>query len=367
MIKNILYGGNNQQQEPKKEGFFSRQLLALKNFRSSDLAYFMDKYIVFIIYYFVVFYVSLSITSVTRLSTVYLEMNIFTYICIIYVLYIVGDILNQPFENSKEFIGLIIFSLIIVYGSTYLIIYYYKGDHRFILAISIAIIISLIFVLIFYIIYYSRSKDKALRLFNSFSCSYIDNNSFLRNMCNIAILLKIIYTFLNMNNKMTDMLLPAIMAFILLIFVFRFIITICLKLKIINRYQILNSIISLGSILLFLLFVYLNFFLSGITDICKDPNYKPDNNPRETQNMLLLIFVSILIILWLVDARKWSQSNSILFVFASIVTFYSFFIYSMSNPGVGFISLWAIIEWFILYSTRTENSKNSIHFSFMNW
>jgi hypothetical protein len=326
----------------------------------------MDKYMIFLIYYFIVFYVTLSINSVTRSATIYLELNIFIYICLIYLLYIISDILSQPFENSKEFICILLFSLLIVYGSTYLIIYYYKGKYRFLLAISITIIISFIFILIFYIIYYRRSKDKALRLFNSFSCSYINNNSFIKSMCTIAIILKLIYTYLNWNNKISDFILPCIMAFILLTFVFRFIITICIKLKIINRFQILNSIISLGSILLFLFFVYLNFFLSGLTDICNDPNYKPDNNPKETQNMIFLVFISILIILWLVDSRKWSQSNSILFVFASIVTFYTFFIYSMTNPGVGFISLWAIIEWFILYSTRTENSKNSIHFSFMN-
>lgn len=53
------------------------------------------------------------------------------------------------------------------------------------------------------------------------------------------------------------------------------------------------------------------------------------------------------------------------FVFASVMAFYGMFVISATYPDLGILTLWLMIEWFIIYFYRKQNSKNSFHFSFM--
>ena len=79
----------------------------------------------------------------------------------------------------------------------------------------------------------------------------------------------------------------------------------------------------------------------------------------------LLIIASIFTILWLDDTRNWKQIGSIFFVVVSIITLYCMFYYSVAYPSTGMMSFWLFIEWLIIVFYRKENSKNSIHYSFM--
>jgi hypothetical protein len=89
-------------------------------------------------------------------------------------------------------------------------------------------------------------------------------------------------------------------------------------------------------------------------------------NINQEENMTILMIISILIILWYDDVRNWHQFGSILFIFVTIIAFYSTFYYSISHPNVSLFSTWLFIEWLIIIFYRKENSKNSVHFSFMN-
>jgi hypothetical protein len=338
-------------------------------FITSDLANFLRDYLWFIIYFFIIFYIILSINSTTKIKTVYLELKIFFYLTLGFLLLIINDILVTPYEKTKQFLIILTVSMIILYGSTYLIIYYYKGKARFWVGLSVAIGIAIFIMLVFYFLYYfggnEKRKSDALNLFSSFRLAYLKNKSYLKFIVVILVIFKIIYTLFNWRINLTDILLPSVLGIILIFFLFSLIIFLGLKLKIIDSNQKLNSFISIGSICVFLLCIYIYFLLSSIKQVCLDPSYKPDND-NSKEIIILFIFVSLITVLWLDDTRNWHRNGSIMFIFATIVTFYVFVFYSMKHPDLGLVSFWLLVEWFILYSTRKNNSKTSIDFSFMD-
>jgi hypothetical protein len=341
----------------------SSKISNFNDFWKTELGTFIKKYFWFLIYFFIIFYIILSINTFTKLKTIYLELKIFFYLTLVFLFLIINDILETPYEKTKQFLIILILSLILIYGCTYLIIYYYKGNHRFWLCLFIAIIIIIISVIILYYAFYVKNYDEAINLFSSFKYSFLKNNNFIIFLVAILVLFKFIYSKFNWKTNLTDVLLPSVLGGLLIFFIFTLIIFLCLKLKIINKYQILNSFIAIGSICIFLLCIYLNFLMSSISQICLAPNYVPDSNNKES--IIIFLFISLIIVLWLDDSRNWHQSGSIMFVFASIITFYVFFYYSMKYPDLGLLSFWLLVEWCILFTRRKENSKSAIHFSFM--
>ena len=142
------------------------------------------------------------------------------------------------------------------------------------------------------------------------------------------------------------------------------IIFIAIKIKLIKKNDILNTFIVLISISIFLGLVYGYIFMSSLSTICtKSANVEEIN---QEENMVIIMIIATLIILWYDDVRNWHQFGSILFVFATIIAFYSTFYYSISHPNVSLFSTWLFIEWLIIIFYRKENSKNSLHFSFMD-
>jgi hypothetical protein len=102
--------------------------------------------------------------------------------------------------------------------------------------------------------------------------------------------------------------------------------------------------------------------MNSLSTICHTDNPDQSNNK---EIVIILMFISIFIILWLRDSRNWHRNGSIAFIFASIITFYTMFYYSIYHPNISLLSLWLFIEWLIIFFKKKENSKNSIHFSFM--
>jgi hypothetical protein len=208
-------------------------------------------------------------------------------------------------------------------------------------------------------------KDRliAIDLYNAFNYSINKN---LTLMIFLTIYLYLYVSFfkkLNRNTNLTDILQPAILGGLLMFFLFAIITYIAYKMKIINRINIINSFISLFAIFIFLAFMGIKVFMDSLNEVCVE---KTDmDNVNEKEFVILLIFLSLFIIWWLEDDRKWNRWSSMAFVFASVMTFYSMFVYSVTYPSIGMLSTWLMIEWIIIYFHRKENSKNSVHFSFM--
>jgi hypothetical protein len=171
-----------------------------------------------------------------------------------------------------------------------------------------------------------------------------------------------IYNYLNKHTFITDILNPAVLAGLMIFFIFSFIIFIFLKLKIITKKHILNSYLALYYIVLFLVILYGYFFMNSLSAICKVGEEK---DKKSNEIVILLSLASIIVLLWLDDSRHWKQIGYLLYIIITVFALYVLFVYSVSHPSVGLISFWLIVEWLILSLYRSEDSKNSIHYVFM--
>ena len=226
-----------------------------------------------------------------------------------------------------------------------------------------AFIIFIIMVIYIYFNFQKKDKNIATDLFNCFDYGIKKNLFFTIFLMLYLIIYYMVFYFLDWNSSLTDILLPFILGVMLIFFIFCLIIYIAIKMKIINRIQVFNTFIALGSIFFFLLFICAYIFMSSLGTICT--TNESVESIHEQEIVSLLIIASIFTILWLDDSRNWRQIGSIFFIVASIITLYCMFYYSVAYPSTGLMSFWLFIEWLIIIFYRKENSKNSIHYSFM--
>ena len=347
------------------KGVFSSLKTSIVLFFKSDLWFFIKYYFYFIVLFSICFYILISVQNTSRNKTVKMETKVFFYFIIIILFFVISDILDTPLEHTNKFILTLLLMLGIVYISNEYIYKHYKSN-RFKKSMTVNLILIFIFVLYFYFFYYRRNKDESVQLFNTLNHSILKNYNLIVFTIVILLIFKYTFHFFDWNTNITDVLQPSFLAGILIFYIFSFIIYICLKLKIVNRVQVLNSFISLFSIFIFLMCLFINLLMSSISSVCDNPNYN-EKEQKQKEMFVILMIVSIVIVLWLDDTRNWNQIGSILFVFASVIAFYTFFIYTMRYPDLGLLSFWLFVEWCILFSYRKENSKNSIHFSFMKF
>ena len=338
----------------------------IKLFLNSDFFTFIKYYMYFIVLFAIIFYITIRVNNNTKNSMILVETKIFFYISLIILFIIINDILETPVELMQQFLYVLLFTLIVLYIVTYLVEHYYIKDGFFDklkIVLLCAFVIFIIMVIYIYFTFQKKNKNIATELFNCFNYGISKNLFFTVFLMLYLLVYYGAYYFLNWNSSLTDMLLPFILGVMVIFFIFCLIIYISLKMKIINRIQILNTFISLGAIFIFLSFVCAYIFMSSLDTMCKKNTSQESLNEQEIVS--LLIIASIFTILWLDDTRNWKQYGSILFVFATIIALYCMFYYSVTYPSTGMLSTWLFIEWIIILFYRNENSKNSIHYSFM--
>jgi hypothetical protein len=339
----------------------------IKYFFKSDFFYFMKYYLYFIVLFSICFYILMYINQNTKDKMIIVETKIFFYICVVFLFIIINDILESPLESLKKFFLIIIFSLITVYIVNYYVTKYYKKDDTFYGKLKIITLTTLsiyaITVLIIYFMFQWKNSKVGVELFNAFSFAINKNFIFLVLLTLYLCWYKNVFTSLNWNASLTDILQPAALGGMLILFIFIFIIYLCLKFKIINRINVLNSFIVLLAISFFLFLLCLNTFMSSLGAVCTTG--VEENTTNEQEMMCLLIIAGIFIICWYDDVRNWHQIGSIIFIIVTLFTLYCMFYYSVKYPSTGLLSFWLFIEWLIIIFYRKQNSKNSLHFAFM--
>ena len=339
----------------------------IKYFFKSDFFYFMKYYLYFIVLFSICFYILMYINQNTNDKMIIVESKIFFYICIVFLFIIINDILESPLESLKQFFLIIIFSLIAVYIVNYFVTKYYKKDDSFggklkIIALTTFSIYA-ITVCIIYFMFQRKNSKVGVELFNAFSFAINKNFTFLVLLTLYLYWYKSVFTGLNLNSSITDILGPSALGGMLILFIFFFIIYLCLKFKIINRINVLNSFIVLLAISFFLGLLCINTFMSSLGTICTTG--QQENTTNEQEFVCLLIIASIFTICWYDDVRNWHQTGSIIFIIVTLFALYCMFYYSVKYPSTGLLSFWLFIEWLIIIFYRKQNSKNSLHFSFM--
>lgn len=338
----------------------------LKGFFKSNFMSFFKNYIFFIILISICLYILLYIYRDSNNKVVISESKIFFYLVIVFLFIIINDLMSIPLQWLDKFFLFIILSIIIEYVIINLIEYYYK-DESFHSKLNKVVISSLIVGVVtsinIYFIFQLKSEKITSELFYSFNYAIRRNSFFLIYLTIFTFIFYYTYYWLNLNSFIGDIFQPTILGSFLLFMVFSLIIYIVYRLKIINKLQILNSFISLYALLFFFGIVFIHIFMNSLKTICT--TNISESQMIENDYVSILILISIFIILWYDDSRNWHQRGSILFVFATVITFYSMFYYSIAHPSTATLSLWLFIEWLIIYFRRKENSQNSFNYSFM--
>jgi hypothetical protein len=280
----------------------------------------------------------------------------------------INDVLKTPQKAQKKLLSIIFISLILVHIMNKIIEHFFKDDSFNSKLRKVLICSLIIFIITSIIIYFSfqnESNKDIIPLYSNINGVMNKNLSFLIFIFIYLFIYKSLFSFLNgWNSSLSDILAPALLGLLLIFFIYTFIINLLIKMKIISRIQILNAFIALSSITVFLGLVYAHIFMSSLSAICKTKESSEDLQKEEM--ISLLLFLSIFIILWLDDTRNWHSTGSILFLLITIFAFYTLFYYATKHPSVGTLSSWLFIEWMIIIFYRKENSKNSVHFAFMN-
>ncbi len=344
---------------------YIRFVPSLPYFFKSDFYFFMKYYFYFLVLFSVCFYILMYLNN-SKNSTSRSESKVFFYLLLIFLFIIISEVLSTPQEYLNKFIMIIIFSLILVYIMSKIVNHYNSSDFTknigIIFGISLFVYISVL--LIIYFTFERKDKNKASNLYSTFNYAIIKNLNFLIFFTIYLFIFKSTYSLFDNNTNLSSILQPAVLGILLIFFVFCVIIYIALKSKLINKNQMLNTFFALFSISIFLGLMLLQTFMSSLSPICSGEENKQNNDNSE--NVSLLIIISIIIVLWYDDERNWHQIGSILFVIITIFALYVMFYYSTTHPSCGLLSFWLFIEWCILISYRKLNSKNSLHFSFMN-
>lgn len=349
-----------------KQSFIQNIKQKMSDFLKSEFYFFMKYYFYFIIIFAICFYLLLYIKNTTKNEMIVTESKIFFYILIALLFIVINDILETPLESLNKFLLIIIFSLIVIYIISNLLEHFYKDDtfkHKLLLVFISTLVVFILTIIIIYFVFERNNKDVAKKLYNGFNFGINKNFGFLVFTFIYLFIYKILHSYLDWNSNMSDILCPSILGFMIVIYIFFIIIYVSYKMKIIDRVSLLNTFIALSAIFVFLMLNCLYIFMSSLGTICTEGATQETVNTQEIVSILIL--VSIFIILWLDDSRNWHQTGSILFIFATIVALYTMFYYSQNHPGVGLLSFWLFIEWLIIIFYRKENSKNSMHFSFM--
>lgn len=340
----------------------------IKNFFKTDFYFFIKNYLYFIVLFSIIFYILLYINKNAKSKSDIVITKVFFYLVIIFLFIIISDILETPLELQQKFIFIIFSSLILTYMISMLIEHFYKDDNFYYKLLKVFIGSLIIYVSTVISIYFTfkKKKDIAMDLYNSFNYAIGKNLIFLIYLFIYLFIYQTSFSFFDkMNSSLANILSPAVLGLLLIFFIFTFIIYIAHKMKIINKFQYLNTFIALFAISIFLALNYAHIFMSSLSTICKEKVNTQTVDQEERYSILLLI--SIFIILWYDDSRNWHTSGSILFVLASLFGLYCMFYYSTTHPSVGLLSFWFFIEWLIIVFYRKQNSRNSIHFSFMDF
>jgi hypothetical protein len=346
----------------------SKYLSPIKDFVKGNFFRFMKYYLYFVILFTIIFYILEKIIYTTNNNNVLIETKIFLYLVLVFIFVIVNDILKVPVESINKILYIMLFTLLIIYMNNYLLEKYYhltdRSYDKFMITILCSFILYGIIMLFIYFCLYRNKKSVALDIFNSFNFGITKNLRFILFTLFYALWYFIINRhYSKEDTHLHDILKPTVLGSVLLFFLFILIIYIGYKGNIINKYQILNSFLSLFSIFIFLLLLCGYIFINNLKTICKENDSVKSIHEKEI--VYVIIIASIITILWLSDSRNWKQKGSIIFIIVTLITFYMLFFYSVKYPSTGLLSFWLFIEWLIIIFKRKENIKNSLHFSFM--
>ena len=339
------------------------------NFFKSEYAYFMKYYLYFIVLFCITTYANLYISKETTDIKVFEINKVCFYMFFLFLCIIINDILDTPMMFLKQFIFIILFSLLLVYITNYFMVKYSKKKYTTTLfhSLGISLIIYVIFIIGIHFLISSKGYKYTDPLYLQFNYGIYVNLSFFIFTALYYLFLRHSAKLLDWNSFIGNLMAPTIFGLIFLFYLFCLIIYFAIKSKFITKIQSLNTFIAISCIILFLGLIQLYFFMGGLSNVCNNKTLAEErgkSNIIETLNLLL--FLSIIFILWVDDSRKWNQLEYFLYIIVSIFIIMCIVYYSALYPSISLLSLWGFTEWSILNWYNNHDTWNSFNFMLMD-
>lgn len=183
------------------------------------------------------------------------------------------------------------------------------------------------------------------------------------------ILYKIIFTLNYSNSIKSSVMLPTLLGIPVFLTIFVFLLFLGKSLKIINWKNYLTTFVVLSILISLFVYVWLYIFMDNVNDICKN---KKSQEQIDRDNSLIgkylpyFLIIAIIIMLWIIDSRKWNRMECILYVIITLILFTSYTTLSTDYPKSSLLVFWLTIEWFLVTYYNWLNVKGSFHCIFAN-
>lgn len=339
------------------------------SFSKSEFFNLLKKFLYFMIFVSICFFLIHHMYKYNRVYTIS-SMTRIMFLFLIYILYSVCmDIIYPLKEKSTQFMYYILLLVLLAYGINYIIIYYlpfndiYEFYKKCLISALVTFILFIIGSILFYYIFDLKEKNKALDVYSNFINAWENNKIFIYTYLFFLFGYFYAFQFTRLKIKAIDLTVANVMSGIILVMFYIFIICILRKLKVIKRTQILSSMLVLMSITVIFAYLYAYSLMDSLTNICKKKIVEKDNQTKDIISMM--IFVSIIILLFLQDTENWKQFGYFIFILVSIFILLCLISFSSKYPGIGLLSFWGFIEWILVLMYRKDSSFNSFHFMLM--
>ena len=336
----------------------------------TEFRYFCNKFLQLIILIGMVFYLNIYISEKSRVINSYNYNKAIFYFFLLYIFILVSDMMTYESEYLNNLVYIFLFCVLTIYVVNYLVHkYMYKGFWlSFLISFAFSLLIFGVFLLCIWYSIYSKDKKIYEPVFLQFNYAYENNLSLTKFMSYFFPICALLFTVTNFDNKIGNFLNPNVMGLMTLIIIMYVGFYYAISIRLIDKKQILNTLISF-LIFLYIISVFQSYFLlDSIQNTCYGIGDVNDKKKQSAFAELLfnLLIVSIVLMLILNDVRKWSFFNYLSYILITVFIIVCMFTYSSIYPSTSLLSLWGFIEWCILTSYNNHDTFNSFSFVMMN-
>lgn len=336
----------------------------------TEFGYFRSKFLILVIVTNIVFYINRYIAKEAKNINSYNYNTYMLYAYLIYIATLVFDIMTYESEHTSKMVNIICLTVLTIFGINWALIKYYNKGFWINLFLSLAFcfLIYGLFLLGAYVGIISLGKEVSDPLFFMFNYAFETNYTFFKLMYVMFPIILICFASWNYNTKLSQLINQNIMGFFNSFLYVMIFFIIAVKVRLLNKKQILNTIISYQLVLYVFSIVGTYVGLQSIKDACQ--GLADTNNSKKDADLVQLIrnliLISIIIMLILNDVRKWSFFNYLSYLLITAFVIFVFFGLTTKYPSISLFSLWSVTEWFILTTYNTHDTGNSFSFVMMN-
>ncbi len=333
---------------------------------------FIYNIIFFISFFSITFYLLLNVYHKNKNPVISTETNTLLLILLFLIGFVVKSMLAKSTDKSSFYlVGIISTAIFIQWIINFCIQYFSKGIEKkneayenYFKKLGIVIFTTIINIGI--VIFVINQLSNSINFNNSFSI-FNDEVKFDFYYYIFFFIIFFLFSFhfntLYTQTEKSSLILPTYLGGYILLIIFGFIIYMGIKIKLIDTNQILTTIIVLACLFSLFIYIWLYMVIDSISVICKNKKKEEKKEPLEKRVffkfLVPLVLLSIFILIWIIDTKKWSKFECGSYLIITLILFTSFSAISAYNPNTSLLSLWLLIEWVFVTYYNWINVQNS--------